>query len=353
MITVLIFNVIVVLFAYLAHKQRSVLFLKISFFLIFLFFALRYDYGNDYMAYYYGFKDIRYYDPDAHFEIGWQYLNLLFKPLGFFAMVAFLAAIQCVVYYRFIKNYVPQKYYWLALFLFLFNPTCMLINSSAMRQSLALIIFIYSIKYIFSKDAIRYFICIIVASTFHSSALILLPVYFIRFFGSRVNKPAAVIIFFLYPFMYLILNYLKAHVSNFVEVYFHNYQIYLDKEMSNMGTGLGFLFGIFLFALIINKAFLQIGKDSLLYKIAILSYFIMPFAFINTMVNRIGMYFEPFIIVAFIGVLSLFKDYNIRYAVVGLYAIITLMSFYGFFHSNVWASAFSEYKTILSAPSIY
>ena len=144
MIAVAIFNIIVVFFAYQARHKRTEFFLKVSFGLIFLFLALRYDYGNDYSAYLKGFLEVNrvetidYFDKYLHFDPGWIFLCRIFWPFGFFAMMAVLALFNCFVYYRFIRKYVPPVYYWFAVFLYVFNPYFMLVHSSAMRQSLAI-----------------------------------------------------------------------------------------------------------------------------------------------------------------------------------------------------------------------
>ncbi len=158
MTTVAILNIIVVLFAYLARYRRTKFGLKVSFFLIFLFLALRYDYGNDYPGYLKHFLVINqyawidYFGKSLQFEPGWTFLCRLFEPLGFFAMTAVLALFNCVVYYRFIKKYVPPAYYWFAVFLYVFTPGFMLIHSSAMRQSVAITLFIFSIDYLYKSN---------------------------------------------------------------------------------------------------------------------------------------------------------------------------------------------------------
>ena len=155
MTTVALFNIVFVLLAYLAQYKNQEYLLKFSFFLIFLFLALRYDYGNDYQSYLNVFLNLersgsidRFYDSNDHFELGWLYLCQLFQPLGFFAMVTMLAAFNCFIYYSFIKKFVPPHYYWFSLLLYTFDPGMMLVHSSAMRQSLAISIFIYSIEFI-------------------------------------------------------------------------------------------------------------------------------------------------------------------------------------------------------------
>ena len=150
--TVAIVGLISMFFAAMPRKQFKYG-LEVAWLILFVFLAIRYDFGNDYMAYYDDFEMLNSYakfgiDSDAHNEPGWQILCHLFNPLGFFAMVAFLTAIECYILYRFIKEYVPERYYWFAIFLYVFTPSIMLVGASMMRNMLAITLVIVSIKYI-------------------------------------------------------------------------------------------------------------------------------------------------------------------------------------------------------------
>ena len=117
--------------------------LTIIFIFIFIFLSLRYDYGNDYMSYYQSFLDYTKYDYlyNPSLEIGWLFLNKIFSNLGFFLMIAFLSFFYLYILYHFILKKVDPKYFWLSLFLLLIVPSNMLINLSAMRQSVAISFF--------------------------------------------------------------------------------------------------------------------------------------------------------------------------------------------------------------------
>src|SRR5690606_11238153 len=54
-----------------------------------------------------------------------------------------------------------------------------LILMNGMRQTIAGCIFIYSIKYIQERKLLPYIICILLATTIHKSAIILVVIYFI------------------------------------------------------------------------------------------------------------------------------------------------------------------------------
>ena len=134
-------------------RQRFRYGLEIAWLIIFAFLAIRYDFGNDYLAYKDIFDDINAFhnfliDKDEHVEAGWQILCRMFRPFGFQVMVVCLTAFECLVYYRFIKEYVPERYYWFSIFIFVFNPSLMLIGASMLRNELAIALFVLSTNYI-------------------------------------------------------------------------------------------------------------------------------------------------------------------------------------------------------------
>jgi transmembrane protein EpsG len=353
MITVAIFNCIVVFLASLAKSKKSVYWLKLSFIFIFFFLALRYNYGNDYMSYLKIFNDTRGIEYGPSVEIGWQILNLLFKPFGFFFMIAFLAAFNCIISYRFIVKYIPPSYYWLAVFIYVFTPASMLILSSAMRQSIAVTIFLFSIDYLYKKDVVRYILCIVLASFFHTSALVLIPVCLLVLMNYKVNNVMAVILFFAYVISFVFINQLSELISVISKLFFSNYSVYLGNHSVKIGTGLGFLFGLSVYALIVYYSRFQNDRRSLLFILAIVGYLLTPLGFINTMASRIDLYFYMFLMAAMTILLTDIKDARLRYFVLFGYIPITLLSFYNFFHNPVWAESYSTYQTVFSALKIY
>lgn len=356
MYQILIFNTIVVFIAYISSiskKKNSSNWLKLSFVFIYLFLSLRYDYGNDYPTYLRMFNEINYIDYDDKTEIGWQYLCILFHPFGFFVMIAVLAAINCYIYYNFIKEYVPSYYYWLAVFVYVFNPYMMLVHSSAMRQSLAITIFIYSIKYLYEKKYILYVLIILTATLFHrsSTVLLFLPLVFMWKFKFTRLKIIIIFIFFVILLKYpsVIIPYSQYIVSN----YYEKYTGYQNYSNSQIGTGLGVLYYSFVFILLLNYAKFQNNKNQILFKIATISYYIMAIGLALAMVGRIEMYFQIALIVVIPLIVNEMHERTKRLIFISSYLTITLYSYYGFFQSNVWKYAFSEYKTIFSAPKIF
>ena len=353
MILVAIFNSIVVLLSTQAKFKDSNNYLKLSFFLIFCFLAFRYDYGNDYHEYFNYFYSIQYFDIFSKWEPGWQILCLLFKPFGFFSMVAFLAAFQCFVYYRLIKKHVPYQYYWYVVFLFLFKPDNMLVLSSAMRQSLAVCIFFYSIDYLYKKDAIRYCICVYIASLFHASALILLPIFVVGVFNFKINNNVAIILLIIYPLSFLFIYLFADYFLQFTSLYFEKYSPYLYNGGTNFSSGYGFILFFYLYAVIIYNSRLQDGVNLIFFKLAILTYLISPIFLLSSISGRLLFYLQIFLSITISIILFNAKTMYFKLFLLIVYIYFALTEFLSFFDNPTWVDYFKEYKTIFSAKQLY
>lgn len=357
MIATIILGIFSVLFAYLAKYKHAQWGLKASFILIFLFLALRYNFGNDYEAYLTSFIGYSQNNlNDLYFymlinEPGWILLNWLFRTLGFFAMTAVLALFSCVVYYRFITKYVPVKYYWLAIFLYIFYPGFMLIHSSAMRQSIAIMLFVFSMDYLYKKDAIRYFLCIVLASLFHYTAIILLPVYLFVFFNRKIRVVYGSALVLIYVSFFIFGNsflfYLKILVSNFSD----KYEYYQNSGVVNTGLSLFYYSAMFILVLCFERK--QNRELALVFKIAIVSFMVIPLALIVEMTGRIGMYFAPALIIAYPIIVMNLKQPISKIIISTMLLIITVFQFFQFFYSETYHNYFGNYQTIFSAPQWY
>jgi hypothetical protein len=357
MIVTIILGLFSILFAYLSKHKNTQWGLKVSFALIFLFLALRYNFGNDYEGYLEGFIRIGQYDQVNFndfallYEPGWVLLNWLFKPIGFFAMTAVLALASCVVYYRFVARYVPVKYYWLAIFMYVFYPDFMLVHSSAMRQSIAIMLFVLSLDYLYKREALRYFLCIGLAALFHFTAIILAPIYLLTYLNHKITKIYGVIFVSIFIFLFLagesLTPYFKLIISSFSE----KYEFYQDAGIVN--SGFGFLYYLALFILILYFERLQNREVALVFKIAIFSFLFMPLTLIIEMISRLGMYFAPATIIAYPNIFKSIKKPICKTAFIAILISVTIYQFYQFFHSDTYKEFFGIYQTILSAPQWY
>jgi len=74
---------------------------------------------------------------------------------------------------------------------------------NGVRQFVSIALFVFSWKYLFEKQAVRYFVIIIIAAGFHISALLMLPVYF--FIHHKFSRRFFIIVFSIsIPLMFLV-----------------------------------------------------------------------------------------------------------------------------------------------------
>ncbi|MGA2915474.1 MAG: EpsG family protein [Sedimentisphaerales bacterium] len=379
-----------VFLTFLTRRKQNGIGLKLAFFVIFVFLALRYDYGNDYMAYLDGYNEIASYShiflTGERFEPGWRFLHVLFKPFGFFAMVAFTSLTTCVVFYWFIRSYVPAKYQWLAVFLYVFDPYQILVPASAMRQNVAILLFLIAIKFLHERRIIIYLLLTIAGTTFHKSAMILPPLVLLAFINIKINKFVAVVIGLIFASLFwfgpMLFSYISPFIGNLTPQYAESYLYYGGTKLN---TGLGFIYSLFQLIAVLyfagiefaphtespeqediellpveqefdllpvdsHAAFLNIPARRLLFKVAIITFMITPVALQAMMFSRMNLYFAPVLIVVFPIILFTTKDKFFYIVFLSSLMAFTLFRFWAFFLSPVWRDRFGTYQTIFSAP---
>ena len=236
MIETIVIGLICVFWAYLGRYRRLSWGFGAAMTILFVFLAIRYEWGNDYRQYidkftvYNSIDEFNYSDPNERWEVGWIFLYRIFKPFGFFSLVIVLTAFEISVYYWFIKKYIPKEWYWFAVFIYVFNPNFMLTQSSMMRQTLAMCIVLLSIPYIYKKKVIIAALFILFASLFHSSAKILLPIVFLGFVNWRMGKKGVIIGVVLFFAILLFKNIVTSIIENTLSVTgLGKYTYYLEE----------------------------------------------------------------------------------------------------------------------------
>jgi hypothetical protein len=352
MVTVIILNVIVLLFAWLDSKKIFEHGLKVSFLLIFVFLAIRYHYGNDYSNYENSFNEankfalLGIFDTDLQFEPGWTLICRIFHPIGFQGMLAVLAAFECIVYYLLIERYVPRSYYWFAVFIYVFNVGFMLSHLSAIRQTIAMGIFILSFGYLFDRKIIKYCLCIGAASFFHVSALVLLPLFLIFYYDWKVNTWAAITFFILFVCLFFFGDYALPLIRILVNTTFEKYDVY--QESSKLSSGLGLIINgvLLLFVLYYAK---DLGrKKGIFFKMVIFYFLLIPLGLVLVVIQRVGMYLSPAIFPVYPIIFNSIKKPFIRYLLCIVIILTTLYNFIQFFNSDIFRNAYKNYQTIFS-----
>lgn len=276
---------------YTKNKNNKI-FLMLSFLPFFLILGLRYGIGYDYLHIYTPIFNIIVNGGETNWEIG---IVGLCKLIGIFTKDSFYfffitAFITSFLTYKAINE--NSEMPWLSLLLFVIAGLYM-DAMNIVRQSIAISIFIYAYKYIYDKNLKKYIISIIIASLFHESAIILLPIYFmcnmkltkrklfLAFLGIMIILPIANTIFmqilkFSQYSHYMVGTYSEINptyseliISAIIFLFLSTFKI-KDDKMFNILYIMSFIFftvGILSFKIILAYRLIMYFKISLVFSI--------------------------------------------------------------------------------------
>ncbi len=185
-----------------------------------IFAGMRYGIGSDYDLYklsYEKYSRMPYFLFQRYggisLEIGYFYLTkiaqLVFNNYqGILFLAALLSYGLAVVT---MKRY--GKYGNLGIMLLIYFVLYYAPSYNIVRQIIATSIIFYGFKYIEQKKIIKYVVTVIVATTFHTSALFCLPLYFLNFSSEKFSKTRQVIIMILAFLLPLGFNLIFEYLS--------------------------------------------------------------------------------------------------------------------------------------------
>ncbi len=357
MITIITVSVFSVFLAFMGKYKKFKFLFEVAFIIIFLFTALRFNFGRDYLNYYDLFMSISKYQSikDINFdnfkvERGWVILNFLFKPIGFFGLIFVLSAFISFTYYSLIKKYVSPNYYWFAIFIFAFSTDIMWMQFSAIRQALSITIFIYSVKYITKTNKPLLFVLFnLFGSLFHTSALFMVPLVIFSFNKLRNNKILGALIMASFWLLLLLgekyfsrLSMLTAIISG--DSYTNLFDIERDTSVTFIG-GVAWSLILFIVIYYLRKQDDKIKNFFYLSSFHSMIYVVTP---LIQLADRMGYYFAPFTIITFPFILQSEKKRIIKVAIMFIYIAFLLNRLIDFSGLEWVIAGFSEYKTILS-----
>ena len=339
--------------------------MKVGFIFLAFLGCIHYDYGNDYMAYLNMYKDITKYpfdleailSGDTFKEPGWVILCYVFKNLGgFFMMVAVLNIVQNILIYKNIKRYVEKKWWPMSVFIYTCFTSLYLMSFSMMRQFLVMVIFFAIWPLIEKKKVVLVAFVLLLCSTIHTSALVLLPFAFLGYIPIYRSKWWALAFICFYLAIWFGGTLINDVFSAFMAVeQFSDYADYYGDLNQKVTFGAGFLinqipFIIALFYLL-NDSEKKSQSDKALVCLSMISFVIVPFASIIPLVGRIGMYFTTYQIIAIPMVYADLNKALIRYVTMFIFIFMTLYDYIIFFNSPIFFEKYATFKTIL--PEIF
>lgn len=332
---------------------------RFAFFLLCLFAALRYMYGSDYSAYSMKYNAIHSGRTDIFDgELLFTLLNVI-SP-SFHVVVAVTSFAFVIAIYYLITRNLPRNYVWVGLLIFIINPQLFLVNLSAMRQCLAMLMFIAAIPFAHRRKPIPYILLLLIGALFHRSTLVLIPFYL--FISPRPVKAGKIIAVLAVVFVGLYMVDMVG-LAKFAALLFEDtqYMHYATNELTNslratLLTAVYFVFVLF------NLPRLK-GRMLVYGKLYLISTMLGVLAFRLSMLTRIQMYFDIFSVVVIPAILiELRKEGKVKvdrsrpvasvwgcinhYALPILIFTIYALRYYSFFTNPMWDRYFSEYRTI-------
>lgn len=225
-----------------------------SFIPLFLFGALRIDFGLDYPSYEDTFYASHYWvnlkDVSDHAEIGYVFLNSIIPTWRFFLIIT--SAFTCFSYGLLFYKCIPVQKSWLAIcLLFLGGDKAIFFMFSGLRNAIAISIMLLSFVLIRERKWLLYSIITIIAMQFHTSAILFMPLAFLLGNGNPMQKREAIIWISVMLFLQAIsLESIFNNVAEFINNYMDRYSVYAEtaEEIGDNRTLL-VRFSIFIFVL--------------------------------------------------------------------------------------------------------
>lgn len=327
--------------------------MKIGFFFMIIFLAFRSDFGNDlqtYKEWFYEWRDIDLFQAillDQKNESGYVILN---KFVGFFGgfnlLLLVLGVFVCVGFYRFILRYGTKNNLWLSVLIYLIFTELFLIESTAIRQSIATVFMLFSLKFIIQRRLVPFVLITFLATFFHKSAYMLFLLYFIpllRFTNPASLRITYIILFFLSLVVpELIINYFDTSLDDFSVIGLTYSETYLKKATT--GIGFGTIFLTIIFGYILLSDLIRHPKYSLFFHMAIIYFFIQNLSNVMPMISRFNLYLAPAFIIVVPKLFSDYKTANTKLLFISIVLFYYSFSFVSFFNNPLWKS-FQEYNT--------
>ncbi|WRS26790.1 EpsG family protein [Oscillospiraceae bacterium MB08-C2-2] len=207
---------------YKPSRVKSGIYLAVNFAYMWFIATFRYGIGFDYESYIKIFQDIKAAEGFSGLlnqgpELGF---TLLTKAMAFFVpnslvMYGIYAALILIPIAVFIYLWCDNK--WLSTWLFV-TLTFFYTSMNFIRQSLACSIVALSYGFLRSKKPIPYFAMILLAATFHKTALIMIPVYFVCHL--KLGKKLGILYGSMTVLLYIFSETILQLVTRFVFTYY-------------------------------------------------------------------------------------------------------------------------------------
>ena len=262
-------------------------------------------------------------------ERGFDWINRIMFSWGCNANDFFLVNAAITLFFIYLSlNRLKKNYTVTAFCMYLLSFT-FLVNG--MRQGVACGMFIYAYKFIEDRKPLPYVLILLLASQFHASSIMLIPLYLL---GNKHLSDKLYFIIFIFSFIGLFVN-LSSYVPS-LELLGRDYSNYVENmrivDASYLGFTVSSVLNVIVLILMLKN---QIHKQyPLLFNLIFFSFVLKNLGFSMPVIGRVTIYFSWFVYYIYPIILSknsksLFNSmYITRFIIIG---IITVMWFNNLF----------------------
>lgn len=354
---------LLVLFLNLISKRfidRKKYILPISFLIIGLYLAIRYNYGSDYFSYMnFFYADIQ----QIQFGTGeFLFFNLMSLFDKYYIFIIFHTIVLMSTLFYIVRKYINDKYYILFFFIFMCTAGMMFNMISALRSTLAACVLCWGFEFFYfkKKRILLFYLIVVIAAFFHTSSLAFFIVPIFDFIYKKTN----------YKFLFLLLcvslissmfytNILFRFFTSTINI-FGDYSVYNDKS-TTFGSNIN---GVILKSLYLFPSFFILkhlkNQKGVKYYVGMLSVLFLFISLIGLdFEGRFTSYLFIYVIIALSFTLSLENNKLNKIFCVTPIVIVTIyglyymyFSMYLYRFSSYYEGNFLWYQTIFSIPQL-
>ena len=203
-----------------SEKKKKAQIIALMFFLTLIAGLRHYTIGSDTISYFRSYKQTLYYGvkifEHSRFEFGYVLLQYIISRVtsnfNIFLLICtiFMNTSIGIFIYKYSKQPIVSILMFILLRLF-FN------EMNILREFLAVCIILNSVQYIVDRKIIKFLIVVFIASLFHASALVAVPLYFL--YRKEMNFKTKTIIFSATIIIYLFLSNILIYITNKIGMY--------------------------------------------------------------------------------------------------------------------------------------
>lgn len=315
------------------YKKPAFVFASLGVFL-----AIRYNVGNDYAEYTNVLNEITEGFYTTYFEYGFVFFYKIFhSPEVFFAVLSLLSIF--LLYKGF--KYFSTEYLYISILVY-YSTFFVIFNIHLIRQSVAIFFVFGAYIFLHKKKYLQCILLILLASSFHKSAIIVFPFCFL--ISMSLTKNTRLIVLGIATLFYMIFTFFKTQVFgvlSFIPITHRFAVVYYNMTYSSgYGISVGLLFDIILFLFVNSRRNLS-SKQAFLLNIFLCALFINIACNSFNVALRLGYYFRLVSVFLFVSLIKIKPK-------IFFYLFLIIYSSYYLYLNLYKGHAVLEYHTIFN-----